>query len=240
MNTPRAMTRKTPEEIAGEMYNLTATAIEKDQFGFEALAQHIPYALGHNKDGFIAWQKRVLPPEGKVVELERFEDYLLLPVREGFGLPSLYFVDGTMKLLGKKGRKALAALRQEIPDWDARIEREAAQRMEAATEPPQRGNPTGSNQYQRKKETGNLPLSSTQVSRAESNNVGVRTQRKLDKLTAHPELLEKVRAGELSVHRAAVAAGIVKAPEPMDVAKRAFLKLSVSQRLEFWRWAHEQ
>ena len=86
----------------------------------------------------------------------------------------------------------------------------------------------------------NLTSDSSQVARAESNGVSRYTQVKLDRLAKdRPDLLDRVKAKEISVQAAAIEAGIVKAPDVMELAKRAFLKLPVESRLEFWRWAHD-
>jgi hypothetical protein len=59
--------------------------------------------------------------------------------------------------------------------------------------------------------SGILP-DQTQRARAEAAGISERTQRKLDRLArVRPDLLEKVRAGRMSAHRAALEAGIVKA-----------------------------
>lgn len=218
-----AKRRKTPEEIAGEMYSLTATAIENDKFGFEALAQHIPYALGHNKDSFVAWKRRVLPPEGKVVELERFEDYLLLPVREGFGLPSLHFVDGALKLLGKKGQKALAALRQEIPDWDARIEKERlSQTVKEAPVLAESRRPT------KQEQADNRDIGT--VNRGSNSATYLTARIKRDA----PDIAARLERGEFkSVRAAAIEAGIVKVATPLDAALAAYRRLSPEEQAAF-------
>ena len=131
-----------------------------------------------------------------------------------------------MKLLGKKGSKALACLRKSIPDWDSRIEREAGKRLEA------KETKQGNNQHRKFSDA-------TQVSRAESNGVSDRTQRKLDRLAKdRPDLLQRVKAKELSVQAAAIEAGIVIAPSALDSAKRAFLKLSDLDRNEFLSWVY--
>jgi len=52
-----------------------------------------------------------------------------------------------------------------------------------------------------------------QAARAKENGVSVYTQRKLDRLARdYPELHAKVSAGEMSVNKAAKAAGFVKEP----------------------------
>jgi hypothetical protein len=57
--------------------------------------------------------------------------------------------------------------------------------------------------------SGTLP-SQTQRARAEAAGISVRTQRLLDRLAkVRPDLLDEVRAGRLSAHRAALEAGII-------------------------------
>jgi len=112
---------------------------------------------------------------------------------------------------------------------------ESAKRIlaEPANKP---GNPTGSNQYQKKEELCNLH-NSTQSDRAKENGVSRRTQIKLDALAKdRPDLLDRVCAGELSVNRAAIEAGIVKRPTPLDELKRAWTRASEVERGEFLSW----
>ena len=60
----------------------------------------------------------------------------------------------------------------------------------------------------------------TQLGRADSNGISDRTQRKLDRLAKErPDLLERVKAGELKINRAAIEAGIVKSPTKLDKAQ---------------------
>ncbi len=224
--------RRTPEQIAGEEYLSTWKSLDEGKHGMEIMALHIPYVLGYGTDKIEHWRRREIP-NGRaplVVELDKPEDYFLKPPREGFGLPSLYFLDGAMKLLGKKGSKALVCLRKAIPDWDDRIEREAGKRLEAKeTKQGQRIDITSEN----------CRSVSSQSARAESNGVSDRTQRKLDRLAKdRPDLLQRVKAKELSVQAAAIEAGIVIAPSALDSAKRAFLKLSDLDRNEFLSWVY--
>jgi hypothetical protein len=56
----------------------------------------------------------------------------------------------------------------------------------------------------------------------------------------HPEILEALEQGRYrSVRAAAIAAGIVRVPTPLEVAKKAYGKLSHSERQEFWNWVEE-
>ncbi len=221
--------RRTPEQIAGEEYLSTWKSLDEGKHGMEIMALHIPYVLGYGTDKIEHWRRREIP-NGRaplVVELDKPEDYFLKPPREGFGLPSLYFLDGAMKLLGKKGSKALACLRKSIPDWDSRIEREAGKRLEA------KETKQGNNQHRKFSDA-------TQVSRAESNGVSDRTQRKLDRLAKdRPDLLQRVKAKELSVQAAAIEAGIIKPLSVLDAVKRNIEKLSSVDLLALKIWINQ-
>ena len=213
---------RTPEQVAGDTFLQIWTAIDSGQHGMELLALHIPWVLGKGADKIEHWRRREIP-NGRaplIIELDHPEDYFLKKPRQGLGLPSLYFLDGAMKLLGKDGTKALAVLREVMPDWDERIEREAGKRIEA------RETKQGNNQHRKISDT-------TQSARADSNGVSQYTQRKLDRLAKdRPDLLERVKTKELSVQAAAIEAGIVKAPDVMELAKRAIGKMTTAQRLK--------
>ena len=192
----------------------------------EILAKHIPYALGHNPNKRVTWKRRAVPPEGKIIELDRFEDYLLKPVREGFGLPSLYFVDGAMKLLGNKGQSALSALRQEIPDWDERVERERmTQLVQESPVLAESRRPT----RQEQADKGDIGT----VTRGSNSAEYLAARLKRD----HPEIATQLAKGKFkSVRAAAVAAGIVKLNTHLDVAKRAWGKMAAEEQSQFLEW----
>lgn len=81
----------------------------------------------------------------------------------------------------------------------------------------------------------------SQSSRAARSGVSPRQQRKLDALARRaPALLEEVRQGKKSCHRACVEAGIVKLPTLMEVAQRAWLKMTAEQRKAFLEWLEQQ
>ena len=125
-------------------------------------------------------------------------------------------MDGALKLLGKKGVKALECLRKAIPDWDDRIEREAGKRIEAIeTKQGKRTDITSEN----------CRSVSSQSARAESNGISDRTQRKLDRLAKdRPDLLQRVKDKELSVQKAAIEAGIVNVPTRLEKALKPILR----------------
>jgi hypothetical protein len=81
--------------------------------------------LGNNEWNRPIWQKRELP-DGKIVELDSFEKYLLEKPRDGLGQHSFYNIDGNLRsLLDERGTEALRLIRIAIPDWDERIKEEA-------------------------------------------------------------------------------------------------------------------
>ena len=113
-------------------------------------------------------------------------------------------------------------------NWDQRIDLESGNRLLAMeTKQGKRIDITSEN----------CRSESSQSARADSNGISDRTQRKLDRLAKdRPDLLDRVKAKELSVQAAAIEAGIVKAPDIMEVAKRAIGKMTTAQRLEIFRW----
>lgn len=125
----------------------------------------------------------------------------------------------------------------------------ASGRVAAATvtdEPLFPGNPTGANQYQRREEFGNLPNSSqgtrvSQDTRAASNGISTRTQAKLDRLARErPDLLDKVRSGDLSAHGACVEAGWVPRRTPFDIVTREAGKMTDKDLERLSHWLEEE
>lgn len=81
----------------------------------------------------------------------------------------------------------------------------------------------------------------TQSSRAKSNGISDRTQRKLDRLAKdRPDLLAKVNAGDVSVNKAAIEAGIVHVPTRLEKAIRLIEKFTPAQREAFNRYWQSQ
>ena len=69
-----------------------------------------------------------------------------------------------------------------------------------------------------------------------NNGVGIVTQRYLDRLARdRPDLLERVRSGELKPYAAAKLAGVVKVPTPLGRAEKAYRALSPPDRQELRR-----
>jgi hypothetical protein len=80
----------------------------------------------------------------------------------------------------------------------------------------------------------------TQQARAEKNGVSLSQQERLDALARKaPKLHDKVKAGEMSCHAACVKAGIVKVKTPLEIAKRAWARMSAAERRQLLRWLQE-
>ena len=85
-----------------------------------------------------------------------------------------------------------------------------------------------------RKEGSQITNPASQAERAKENGVSKRTQEKLDALAREaPEELDKVKAGELSVHGACIEAGIVKKPTPLDNLRKWWNKASVEEQETF-------
>jgi hypothetical protein len=79
------------------------------------------------------------------------------------------------------------------------------------------------------------------VKEVESAPVGNSAEYALRKLRKDaPELHARVIAGDLSPHGAMVEAGFRRRPVPLDQAKRAWLKMDKSERVEFLAWSKQQ
>jgi hypothetical protein len=77
---------------------------------------------------------------------------------------------------------------------------------------------------------------STQEQRAKANGNGIEKQRWLDALAAkRPDLLDRVRSGELKPYAAAKLAGIVRVPTPLERGETVYRALSPRDRQELRR-----
>ena len=103
------------------MYSDVSKSLDVSLHSFIELARHIRSVLGDNQWNRPIWKVRVLQPDSRIVELDKFEDYILKPVREGFGMDSLFAFDAAMKTAGREGKLALDAIRKEIPDYDKKV-----------------------------------------------------------------------------------------------------------------------
>lgn len=112
-----------PASAAGERWLLAAQTI-RGGFAVKVLAAHITWMLGDNDWKRPVWRERAIPPDGKTFETVAFDQYLLLPEREGLDLQSLLTVHKLCEADPKYGAQAIAMLRREIPDYEERIGRD--------------------------------------------------------------------------------------------------------------------
>lgn len=128
---------KTPEEHAGILCRDMHQQFSGSDWT-KTLPQHIHVMLGHNSWHKPLWRRRVMPPEGKVFELQRFEDYLMLPFREGLGFGSCggwWTLDSALNTQGREGLEAINLIRDEVPGYDEKVERDQQKNLNAQTLP---------------------------------------------------------------------------------------------------------
>ena len=223
------------EQEAGELYSQARGAVMEGGVRISMIVNHIitmirgweKYPEGH------LWRDREVPPEGKAVHLDRFEDYLLKPAREGLGFSSLLEVHKIIEAHNRKAAAdtALALLRQEIPDYDAKVNAAKVERVEPASKV---GAPK-ENQSAKKEKKNNVDNVNIVSSKTKGGN-------QADYLAArikrdHPAIAAGIAAGEYpSIRAAAIAAGIVNVPTALEAAKRAALRLNDADRAELLRW----
>lgn len=228
---------KTREQIATDLYNFGRDSVMRGGDSLRMLATHIPamvYGVKGN-DGPL-WQDRAF--NDKVIHLDRFEDYLLKPARDGLGIPSLLWLARVLDAHEEQDEreKALAALRQEIPDFDARVEKERARasvKVEAAKE---RGG-TGANQYSKEEDSKreNFPSAKERKTGANSpERIIARLKRDAATDTLAAALLGSIEAGDIKPYRAAVEMGWVKTPDPAVIIEKNYAKLDVKDQVTLW------
>ena len=192
---------RTREEKAGEIYTRMLRAVTAGEHEASMLPRHLRLMLRGTADfAGPLWQVRIfnrgLPTE-KVFTLDKFEDYLLKPPRDGLGFESLYQVKQLL-LATRDGEEGLKLLKAEIPDFDQRAN---AGKAEFAVERIEEKGPVrehGTNRYSR---DDNI------MSTGEQGTSQEYTGRRLLAL-GRTDLLDLVKAGELSMNKAAIEAGI--------------------------------
>lgn len=226
---------RTREQEAGELYSQARGAVMEGGVRISMIVNHIitmirgweKYPEGH------LWRDREVPPEGKAVHLDRFEDYLLKPAREGLGFSSLLEVHKIIEAHNRKAAAdtALALLRQEIPDYDAKVNAAKVERVEPAK--LHGGERQGSG---RKAEQDN------QVDNVNLIDSKTKGGNQADYLAArikrdHPQIAAGIAAGEYqSIRAAAIAAGIVRVPSALETLQRAWKKASSEEQRQFLEW----
>ena len=233
------MSMKTREQIATDLYNFGRDSVMRGGDSLRMLATHIPamvYGVKGN-DGPL-WQDRAF--NDKVIHLDRFEDYLLKPARAGLGIPSLLWLSRVLDAHEDQAEReaAFSALRQEIPDFDGRVEKERAMASVRLDPAKPRGG-TGANQYtvkdEKSKEGNSLSANKRKDGGAKSpERIIARLKRDSETDTQAASLLASIENGELKPYRAAIDMGWVKTPAPAVIIEKQREKLEPEDQVRLW------
>ena len=217
----------TREQQAGNLYSEGCKAVRTGGLELHTLAMHLILMIkGTTEYPGQLWRKRELPG-GSMRELDRFIDYLLLPVRDGLELPSLYFLKQTLEATvpAKDGDRALAMVRSELASEHVDFDKQAKldeMKLHGEREPQPE---LGTNQY------------------SGCDNITPKTQRGTSSAYLagvlkrdFPEIAERLANGEFrSVRAAAIAAGIITPLTPLEQILKLLPKLSEDDRAELRR-----
>jgi hypothetical protein len=215
---------------AGQLYTIGLQAVHRGGEQLHHLAQHLPLMIRGTVDfDGPLWPERALEPDGRIVKLDRFLDYLLKPAREGLGLPNLHFLKRVLEASDRaQGAIALKAVREELQrvdriDFDERADQDKHKLLANGTLAKSgdigRGRSHSYNNI--------IPKQGTSASYLAARLA--RDHPDLSKRT----LLPKSDNAHLSIHAAAVAAGIAKLSSPLADLRRAWKKASEDERSIF-------
>lgn len=209
------------EQEAGQLYSDGLKAVNTGGHELRMLAMHLILMVkGTEQFPGALWPVRQLQT-GKVVRLDRFIDYLMEQPREGLGLPSLHFLKRTLEATPEDGDRAITLVRAELAkehvDFD-KVAREEGVKLHGEREALAE---YGTNQH-----TGDSNTTSSEGRGAAY--LAARLKRD------HADIAAQLAAGKFkSVRAAAIAAGIVKPPTPLDLLRRDWSKASDVERAEF-------
>ena len=204
----------TKEQEAALIYGDGCDAVRNGGNSLRSLAGHIVAMVNGVPTRFDGplWRVREFQQgRGTVITLDRFEDYLLKPPREGLGIPSLLWLSKVLDAHEDLAEReaAFAAVRAEIPDFDERVEKErakmAARKVETAKDPHSRpGNQNAKKRdenavenfdREKKKRTGN--------NNASPERVIARLKRDAQTDPKAEALLQQVAGNNISARQAA-------------------------------------
>jgi hypothetical protein len=219
------------ETVAGQHYLVGAEAIRAGGHNLSLLPGHLVMAIKGTEDfpGTL-WRDRKVPPEGRRIQLDSFHAYLTLPMREGLHIPSMYFLRQLLTSQGQKGEAALKLVRDELMavdgiDFDEQADQEKAKLLSEGR--LARDGEIGRGRINRSDNITPIGERGTSAS-----YLAARLARD------HPDLskrttLPKLHKDHLSIHAAAVEAGITRKPTALENALKAFRKLSAEERRAF-------
>ena len=210
---------KPPEIIAGELCrDMHMSFAGRDWTA--ALPRHIRIMLGSNEWNRPLWRDRKMPPDGKRVRLERFEDYLMRPFRDGLGFSSWWTIHAALETQGKDGIAAIALIREQVPGYDLKVRRA-------------RLRTTGESWEKARPERGGRPPKGEESSPLRK---GGSTDRLIARLKRDaPEIAARLVVGEFRSARAAARAAGFKVDTPAPVlADRAWRRMTPDERRDFY------
>jgi len=219
----------TKAQQAGELYSAGRKAVRDGGLELHSLARHLILMIdGTNEFKEPLWPIRELS-DGRVIELDYFIDYLLKPAREGLHLPSLYFLKQTLEATTPvdAGATALARVRATLASEDIDFDAQARlDEMKLHGERPAampKGRPP-------KIKRDNVPFKSSRGNSASHLATRIKRER--------PDISERLAKGEFkSVRAAAIEAGIITPPTPLEQMQKLWAKLDAANRMAFTEWA---
>ncbi len=228
---------KTREQVAGYLYVLTCQAIRSSGTASSMLATHIVGINEGTRDykGPL-WQRRELEPDGRIVELSSFKDYLLLPEREGLGLQSLMMAEGIVRCHKdpNESAQAMRYLEELIPDFWETVK---AERAKLAAGLMHGIEPAGQHGGNRKNGEAQKTKRATKGGR--SDYFIARLKRDAQTNPNAGALLDKVLAGQITVNAASVAMGYRKKSTLIDRVIKELPHLSAEDKATLYHALHE-
>jgi hypothetical protein len=219
----RVMTMpRSREEEAGVLYIEGFKAVRAGGHELSMLSGHLHHMLRGTSSYLGAlWQVRRVPPEGLLVELESFSDYLLKPPRKGLGLPSLHFLRQTLNAT-TDGQETLVLVREQFAhewlDFDALADRERDTTLLKRQPGSHGGDRTSSTKLVLELSKGGTDRQAAQLAKR------------------RPDLADQVRAGEMKLATALVEAGIRKTYTPLEQIQKLWPKLTPAECAQVRRW----
>ena len=232
---------KTPAEKATELYSIGCDRVMSGGAALRGLASHLVVMVNGNSEyaGGL-WRERAWPD--RTITLDRFEDYLLKPVRDGLGIPSLLWLSRVLDAHEDKDEreKAIAALRQEIPDFDDRVDEERLKMRNRQTVPETThgGSRKGAGRKAKEDEVNqdaNSNLNKRTKGSTKSETIIARLKRDAASDPHAEALLGSIEAGDIKPYRAAVEMGWVKPPDPLVAIEKHLDRLENEDRIHLWQ-----
>ena len=239
---------KTREQVAGYLYTLTCQAIRSSGTAGSMLAGHIVDVNEGTQDfkGSL-WQRRELEPDGRIVELDSFEDYLLRPEREGLGLQSLMMVEGIVRCHDnpKESAQAMEYLEKLIPNFKKTVEAQKAKLAVERVAPAKDKGALEGNQSAAKNKMDIVHFVSSKPLDQTNSNSQARIIAKLKREQTKEDipdvrrklatsLLNQMAAGEMSARSAAITMGWKKPVDPMAQVQKYLDALSATDKIGLW------